>query len=170
MSIGDVDTSACDQEPIHLVNAIQPHAALLVLEEAGLTIRQASANTQEFLGCAAGTLVGQSLALALGSENTATLRARLNSLNLDGVLSHLTCLERLPYVDDSLHVFGNRIDDVLLLEFERADDRDPRQALTSLRGLRDSIQHLQRTDTLKAFLEVAVEQIRAFSGFDRVMA
>lgn len=170
ISINDVDTRACDQEPIHLVNAIQPHAALLVLEEPGLTIRQASANTREFLGVAADTLVGQSLALALGSENTAMLRAGLASQNLTGVLAHLGCLETLPHGVAPLHVFGNRIDDFLLLEFERADDRDPRQALASLRGLRDATQHLRQTEMLEAFLEVAVEQIRAFSGFDRVMA
>jgi len=58
----------------------------------------------------------------------------------------------------------------LLLEFERADNRVPRQALESLLGLRDATQHLQRTETLQIFLALAVEQIRAFSGFDRVMA
>ncbi|MFM8443711.1 MAG: ATP-binding protein [Methylococcus sp.] len=169
-SASEMDVSACDQEPIHLVNAIQPHAALLVLDESGLLIRQASANTQAFLGLPADALIGQALSLVLGPANTADLLPRLASLNLTGILAHVACLEQLPHVEGSLHVFGNRIDGLLLLEFERADHHDFRQSLDSLLGLRDATQRLQRTEALNTFLELAVEQIRGFSGFDRVMA
>ena len=40
----NVDISSCDREQVHLVGAIQPHGALLVLQEPSLRIVQASIN------------------------------------------------------------------------------------------------------------------------------
>ena len=33
VTVKNVDLSSCDREQVHLVGAIQPHGALLVLEE-----------------------------------------------------------------------------------------------------------------------------------------
>ena len=62
-------TDACDREAIHLVNAIQPHAALLVVREPELEILQASANTGDFLGFAPAELIGSRLTDRLALPN-----------------------------------------------------------------------------------------------------
>lgn len=60
---------ACASEPIHAPGAVQPHGALLVLDDAGV-IRSASANLAEVLGPAgavdAASALGRTVADALG--------------------------------------------------------------------------------------------------------
>lgn len=162
-------TDACDREAIHLVNAIQPHAALLVVREPELEILQASANTRDFLGFAPEELIGSRLADRLAPELTLSLQNVLADDALQDGLVHVLRMEA-PRPDlRPLHVFANRIDGLLLLEFERAGTVDA----TDCRGqstLRRTIQRLQKTDSLPAFLAMAVEQVRKLSGFERVMA
>src|SRR5262245_21424315 len=54
MSAPDVlpppDLANCAREPIHIPGAIQPHGALIALDERSLTIVQVSENSQQFLG------------------------------------------------------------------------------------------------------------------------
>ena len=162
-------TDACDREAIHLVNAIQPHAALLVVREPELEILQASANTRDFLGFAPAELTGSRLANRLAPELTLSLQNVLADDALQDGLVHVLRMEP-PRPDlRPLHLFANRIDGLLLLEFERAGTVDA----TDCRGqstLRRTIQRLQKTDSLPAFLAMAVEQVRKLSGFERVMA
>lgn len=162
-------TDACDREAIHLVNAIQPHAALLVVREPELEILQASANTRDFLGFAPEELIGNRLADRLAPELTLSLQNVLADDALQDGLVHVLRMEAPRHDLRPLHVFANRIDGLLLLEFERAGTVDA----TNCRGqstLRRTIQRLQKTDSLPAFLAMAVEQVRKLSGFERVMA
>ena len=162
-------TDACDREAIHLVNAIQPHAALLVVREPELEILQASANTRDFLGFAPEELIGTRLADRLDRELTLSQQNVLADDALQDGLVHVLRMDA-PRPDlRPLHVFANRIDGLLLVEFERAGTVDA----TDCKGqstLRRTIQRLQKTDCLSAFLAMAVEQVRKLSGFERVMA
>lgn len=165
-----VDTRNCDDEPIHLINAIQPHGALLVLEEPDLIICQASANTWDFLGVDPTALIGRPLAEALGQDNAERLQTLLQTSELTDTLAHLCHLDALPRGAGALHVFGNRIDGLLLLELERADTGMPQDAMTAMRTLRSALVELQRTETLEDLMNAAVTQLRNLLGFDRVMA
>ena len=57
---GRADLSNCEREQVHLAGSIQPHGALLVVEEPSLTVVQASANASAFLGLS-GSLIGHRL-------------------------------------------------------------------------------------------------------------
>lgn len=162
-------TDACDREAIHLVNAIQPHAALLVVREPELEILQTSSNTREFLGFAPAELIGSRLADRLDRELTLSLQSVLADDALQDGLVHVLRMDAPRSDLRPLHVFANRIDGLLLVEFERAGTVDA----TDCKGqstLRRTIQRLQKTDSLSAFLAMAVEQVRKLSGFERVMA
>ena len=52
-AFGEADLSNCEREQIHLAGSIQPHGALLVVQEPALTVVQASANAVALLdiGC-----------------------------------------------------------------------------------------------------------------------
>jgi chemotaxis family two-component system sensor kinase Cph1 len=166
----NVDISNCDLEQIQLVGAIQPHGALLVLAEPDLRIVQASANTGRFLGIPAEDLLGRTVEAVLGTADGATLRTRLDGAGLTGVLDHLMRLPRLPHLDAPFHLFGNRMDGLLLLEFEQAAETGKTQGVDGFSQLREVIHTLQRTPSLRVFLNIAVEQVRAYTGFERVMA
>ncbi len=170
ITASNVDISNCDREQIHLVNAIQPHGALLVLEEPSLHIVQASANIGSFLGLPAESLLGHTIDALLGKANTDKLRTILAEHDLTNILDRLMTLPKLPHLDQWFNVFGNRTDGFLVLEFERASPSSQEQERVGLYQFRDFIQRLQRTPSLAVFLDVAIEQIRHFTGFDRVMA
>jgi chemotaxis family two-component system sensor kinase Cph1 len=170
ITAANVDISNCDLEQIHLVGAIQPHGALLVLTEPGLRIVQASANTGSFLGLPAEALLGQAVEALLGAANTETLRTHLDGADLTGMLEHLMRLPCLPHLEAPFHLFGNRIDGLLLLEFEQATEAGQTRGKDGFSQLREVIHKLQRTPSLPVFLNVAVEQVRAYTGFERVMA
>lgn len=69
MKPGKVDLSTCDQEPIHLIGAVQPHGALIAVGEKSLVIEFVSANTAEFLGYAPEEILGRKLAEVIGKTN-----------------------------------------------------------------------------------------------------
>ena len=170
VTVKNVDLSNCDREQVHLVGAIQPHGSLLVLEEPSLRIVQASTNCADFLGIPCELLVGQCLDGLLGDENTAAIRAQLVAKNLNGVLTHVISVPFLLHRDGIVHISGNRIDGLLLLEFERTIgtvEMNPAYEYSS--RLQDMIHQLYGASGLLSFLSVAVEQIRVLTGFERVM-
>ncbi len=75
------DLSVCEQEPIHIPGAIQPHGALIAaLAGTGtgpLIVTHASANLEKILGVSARMLLGRPLEDAIG-------RAACNALRCSG--------------------------------------------------------------------------------------
>ena len=166
-----VDLSSCDREQVHLIGAIQPHGALLVLEEPSLKIVQASTNCARFLGIPCDVLVGQSLDLFLDADHThtATLRERLLSKKLNDGFTHLISLPLLGQQDGVVHITGNRIDGFLLLEFERSGTVNLNPAYEYSANLQDMIQQLYTSSDLLSFMTKVVNQIRELTDFERVM-
>ncbi len=165
----NVDVNNCDLEQVQLVGAIQPHGALLVVEEPALRIVRASANTDGFLGTPTATVLGGSLDRVLGDDAVAALRVRLAGTNLTGCSAHLLTLAALPHRDGRFHLFGNRSDGLLILEFERSDAAHAPVESDLFGALRNTLQELQRSASLRTFLEVAVDRVREFTGFERVL-
>lgn len=56
-----VDLTSCDQEPIHIPGAIQPHGVLIALDEPNLRIVRVSANTVDHGMPTPASLLGQGL-------------------------------------------------------------------------------------------------------------
>lgn len=55
------DLPCCEHKPIHLAGSIQPHGVLLVLQEPGYLVVQASSNAAAALGIP-GSVLGRSMA------------------------------------------------------------------------------------------------------------
>ncbi|WP_295441943.1 ATP-binding protein [uncultured Thiodictyon sp.] len=165
----DVDLTNCDREPIQYTGAIQPHGALLVVEEPALRIVQVSANSESYLGLAPAALLGQPLGVLLDDETVAALRARLVSQELAIRLQWLMSVQTRAR-PDPFHLFGNRADGVLLLEFERRDPAARAHAPDLYQEVHTTIERLQSAPSLRQFFDLAVTEIRALTGFDRVMA
>jgi two-component system, chemotaxis family, sensor kinase Cph1 len=162
----NVDLSNCDREQIQFSGAILPHGVLLALNEPDLTVLQASVNTAELLGLPPKQLLGCSFEKLFDDAQIRALRGRLQSSSLAAGPSLLL---RTVVNGAEFDVFAHRHDGVLIAEFERvAPERKP--TLDVIADFRDAVASLQVTTTLQAFLDAAVNQIRAFSGFDRVMA
>ena len=64
--VAGTDVTECDREPISVPESIQPHGALLLIDEADLHIRRVSANAGAFVNAAVNDLIGAPLSRALG--------------------------------------------------------------------------------------------------------
>lgn len=166
----NVDLTNCDREPIHLINAIQPHGVLWVLDESTLQIVQASANSASFFGLSCTEVIGQTLDSLLAVDAIQTLTAQLASTELTLNFAYLLTSACIPGSSQRFHVFGNRIDGLLLLEFERPAAAGDFSDIDQFLKLSETIQQLRGSSSLLDFITVAVTQIRNFTGFERVMA
>lgn len=170
ITASNVDLSNCDREQIQFSAAVQPHGCMLVIEEPSLRIVQASANTGQLLGIPPADLCRGTLETFFGAQ-TATFRARLQREALDNGPVHLACLKASETASGvALNLFAHRSDGMTILEFEVIPADAERPMLELYSELRSTISRLQNTANLQDFFDLAVAQIRHFTGFERVMA
>jgi light-regulated signal transduction histidine kinase (bacteriophytochrome) len=162
-----LDARVCEQEPIHIPGAVQPHAVLLVADPASGEVTACSDNfadifdrpPAEALGCPLSSLLPPELMAAIdgvaaaGEELAAPQR-------LDGVVGP----SAMPVVA-LVHVRAGR----LLLELEPAPVRGEDFGAPTISAVSDGLARLRRGATLEVVAQDAAEQIRALSGFERVL-
>src|SRR4249919_25017 len=160
----DVDLTNCDREPIHLLGAIQPIGFLLVLT-ADWIISNASANAGEFLELDDKGLVGRPASKIVTKQAIHTLRNRLALLRGKDAMERVF---RMPLqangklFDVALHMSGSRI----ILEGEPSTEHDYGDATGTVRGM---VNRLEQAPDMTAFFNEGARQVRALTGFDRVM-
>lgn len=158
----------CDREPIHIPGSIQPHGALLAVDAAG-TVRHASANLGSMLGDA--VVPGQ----ALRDTSLWARHSLLRELVGEG-LAALAGAGELP-MPAELECGGRHFDvvlhrshDLLVVEFEARQATDDALAGFALQAHR-AMEKLRRPRaSINDLLQVATQELRALTGFDRVMA
>jgi light-regulated signal transduction histidine kinase (bacteriophytochrome) len=169
VTASNVDLSNCDREVIHTPGLIQPHGVMLVLRATDLSVVQASENITTIFGVTLRDVLSRGLAGVLGIEPAAVLGTAIAQA---GVRLHRgpTHLLTLPATESagSFDALVHRIDDWVIVELERVDASRP--PFTAYAELADFMASLQSAGSLRAYLDITVRQVRAFSGFDRVMA
>jgi chemotaxis family two-component system sensor kinase Cph1 len=161
-----VDLTNCDQEQIQYAGAIQPHGALLVIQEPELRVLQASRNTANLLGVGAEELAGGVLQSLLTEQQIFQLRACLEREKLEGAPVHVG---RWQFDGGDFDVLVHRHDQVVILELEQRPENAGRSVLELYADLQNAISKLEATASLQPFLDIAAQQIRFLTGFDRVM-
>ena len=156
------DLTSCDQEPIHIPGAIQPHGVLLVLDEAALTIEQASENAGDHLGRPLEHVLDQPLSAALGDTPTAQVRAALDGDRWKELnpLAIAACGRRF---DGIVHRHAG----ATILELEPSFPTAPEA--TVHQPLRQALMRVQSAQTLVELAEAVVHDLRQMTGFDRVV-
>jgi chemotaxis family two-component system sensor kinase Cph1 len=153
----------CDREPIHIPGHVQPHGALVAIAGGGV-LAYASANAASLLGEPLPPL-GQVLPPeALGAG--AVLRAAGEALG-QSQRSHTIEQIRLP--GGAFELIVHRVGDLAVAEFEPRPTTGDEAALFAFHAHR-GMDRLRRQTTVQSLLEAAVEELRALTGFDRVMA
>ncbi|WP_286915427.1 MULTISPECIES: ATP-binding protein [unclassified Pseudomonas] len=162
----------CAQEPIQVPGSIQPQGFMLVLDEPGLRILQASENAERWLGVAAQELIGCSFAQVVSASFD--LRAQLQRLPVEQVFPfHLGDVRLRPDApfSDKLRLLAHRHDQVLIVEFEPlslpaelADHGDYYPLV------REFVGNLNGAGDLQALLQQTVQQLKRITGFGRVKA
>lgn len=162
-AVRDVDLTNCDREPIHQLGEIQPIGFLIVLT-ADWLISNASANAGQFLDVGKG-LIGRPATDILTKQAIHTLRNRLALLRGNDALERVFRMELQDdgrLFDVALHMSGSRI----ILEAEPSTEHDYGDATGTVRGM---ISRLEQAPDMATFFNEGARQVRALTGFDRVM-
>ena len=168
LSTTSFDFSRCDREPIATCGAIQPFGCLLVLDPRTLVIEACSANTDMYLGRDAATLLGSPLdEVLMAAEEDGPPRDALTADDLDPVHCPALFVARsiagLP-LDGRPHRWRGR----LLLEIEPhgAMAMDARLNRFNIAAYQ---RRLDQCHDLVELCQLAVDQFRALTGFERVL-
>lgn len=154
----------CADEPIHIPGSIQPHGALLAFDVEGILLGW-SDNAAQLLNLKP-TLNTPLAALPLPAEVLEVAAECLDSVE-DGEApaSALEVTIGAVQFDCIVHVYHAR----LIIESERRDTPGDAVAAFALKA-HAAIDRLKRQKSIDALLQLATEQVRAITGFDRVMA
>lgn len=161
-----VDLTNCDREPIHIPGTIQPHGAMVVVDDETNLVSFISANISEYLGDTNRDYNGAELADVVGSgvaHNVANAVAKAGVGQIAGVVLKAELGESGITADITVHRYDGRT----FLEFEHpASLEDTEVALHLTQSL------MRRVDAQKDFdglFKTTARLIRAMLGYDRVM-
>jgi light-regulated signal transduction histidine kinase (bacteriophytochrome)/CheY-like chemotaxis protein len=158
-----VDLTNCDREPIHILGAIQPFGFLLAMSGDWLVAR-ASANTAAFIGREPAAVIGRPLIEVFTPDAVHAIRNRLAMLRGDDSVERLLDRDLLGdgrKFDLALHFSHGQV----VIEAEPAQD-DAGDSAGSVRGM---MNRLEQAEGLETFFREGARQVRALTGFDRVM-
>lgn len=162
------DLSTCDREPIHIPGNVQPHGVVLALRESDLVVTQVSASVEPLAGLAPEQVLGKPLESFLTPESFQIVQKRFTSRVLDQVPAYLPPLqlrERAGHWEAIL----NRYDSVVLLQLEPNAGEGPVASYELYDSLHLAISELSRASSVREFCQIAAEEVRRFTNFDRVM-
>lgn len=161
-----VDLTNCDREPIHIPGSIQPHGAMVVLDEETGGIAFVSDNLDRFLGSTNRDYIGAELSELVGAtvaHDLGNAIARAGSGHIAGVVLKAKLGDTGNIADVTVH----RHDGRTFIEFESpASPEDTEIALHLTQSL------VKRVDGQKEFdplFRTTARLIRAMLGYDRVM-
>jgi light-regulated signal transduction histidine kinase (bacteriophytochrome) len=162
---GAADFTDCDKEPIHIPGSIQPHGVLLALDPGTLRVLQVAGDTGRLLGAPPEEILSQGLEARLGLAALGRLRAS-SKLELEfprpvfaieSTVQHNGC-----GLDATIHASNG----ALIVELEPSPAEPAANAIVLLHAM---IVRVQGALGLSGFLQAAAEEMRAATGFDRVM-
>ncbi len=145
---------------------IQPHGVLLVLSTQ-LEILQVSSNTQDSLGKQPEELLGQHLSYLLNALCLEAI-AQLPTDEIDTV-NYLKLSVRTNEGEQNFDGFVHRVEDTIILELEPTQAPVQVNFLNIHTLIKAAIAKLKRTNNLIDFLQIAAQQVRNITEFDRVM-
>ena len=164
-NFGTADLTNCDREPIQLQGSIQPHGALLALDPDSLVILQAAGRTAAMLGHQPGQLPGKPFTDFLSEDQTASLRELLAGAAKIAKPVQAFLLDP-PAGGTKLSVTVHQSAGIPVIELEEID---PEAARDTIALVQNMVRSLQVVADPVACCQAAAEQVRAVTGFDRVV-
>ncbi|RYX97842.1 MAG: GAF domain-containing protein [Comamonadaceae bacterium] len=161
-----VTLSNCDREPIHIPGHIQAIGALLAFGPGG-SLAWCSANAAELLNTSLPQL-GQTLDGGHFGGDPVIHGAIAHGLASPADQSDPDAYE-IDIAGDMFDLIVHRSGPQLVVEFEKRSADNDRLSTFALKAHR-GMDRLRRQRTVQELLEVAVEEVRQLTGFDRVMA
>jgi light-regulated signal transduction histidine kinase (bacteriophytochrome) len=165
-----IDLDNCAREPIHVPGSIQPRGVLAVVREPDLIVTQVSANVEDLLGRPVDSVLDAHLTALIGAEpaaHVARAAANFGDLRQRNPLELVLDIGGEPRMFDA--ILHREPGGVLLVEFEIAYGERPFSFPNTYQAVRDSVEDLNRAESLTELYETAARAVRDLTGFDRVM-
>jgi len=159
-----VDLLSCADEPIHIPGSVQPHGALLFFAQDG-QLAGWSANAPAMLGIAP-ELGLPYTGLALPPDALGAIADCIQAQDDDDAAP---LVAGLSFGDADYDCVVHAAEGRVVAEFERRETSNEEVSRFAIKA-HGSIDRLRRQKTITALLASAVQQVREFTGFDRVMA
>ena len=186
MAIDDLDLDACSREPIHIPGSIQPHGMLLALTAdassggggSAFTLTQASANAGAALRAtveeALGRPVGEVIHPALAGPLAGFLASRrFPNRPLPVAMAALPDAGTVQLLAHAIGGGGGggggEGAETVIVELERLTDEAGGRLEDVYPRMRDAIERLDALNTPEDILACAAREVRALTGFDRVL-
>lgn len=150
----------CSREPIHIPGAIQPHGALIVLEQGTFRVLQVSANVQNLCGWTSNQLLEQCF-LDQISEKVEWVRAAFEHED-PLIVSPITVHAPRGAFDCLIH----KHDGLLILELEPVQDGPPAR---SHRRLQKVFAEMRQALEPAELYQIMARFIAQLTGYERVM-
>ncbi|MEW2167855.1 ATP-binding protein [Streptomyces sp. NPDC007084] len=165
---GAFDLAECVREPIHLLGGVQSYGTLLAVDAATGVVDTAAANTGSLLGVPAEDLVGGPVTRVLEAADWAEALEATSGEDAPSAALPVTAGEASAHgtFDLSAHRSGT----LLVLEFEPRDEREAFRFSGFYQGVRRALARMRSAATVADCCHAAVKEIRALTGFDRVVA
>ncbi|MBR1217958.1 GAF domain-containing protein [Bradyrhizobium sp. U87765 SZCCT0131] len=160
-----VDLTNCDREPIHLLGRVQSYGFIVVVSLATWRVERVSANVVDWLGVEPGAMIGQPLDAFFLEEALHTIRGNLQSAVMGDTTARIFGVRLTAgglVCDVAVHALGDRV----VVECERNVDDAALNASAIVQGM---VARLRQADTERTFFRSAAREMRALTGFDRVM-
>jgi light-regulated signal transduction histidine kinase (bacteriophytochrome) len=160
----DLELTECDTMTVHSPGEIQPHGVLIGVQEPSLTIAYASENTQKLFKIPYTQLLGRDLSNLLEPGELDKLKRNLGSQNFKMVNPLRLQVGGKPF-DFVLH----RHQGTLFMEIEPINDPNLDTAQVYGPLAQQAMMKILSAGPVEELMQVATDQIRAISGYDRVM-
>ncbi|HEY9625963.1 MAG TPA: ATP-binding protein [Coleofasciculaceae cyanobacterium] len=168
----------CSEESIYAPGYIQPHGVLLVLQEPHLKIVQASENVEQFFGISAATLLGQNLQCLFSRPQLKRMANLLLQDHLERSNPFELKARRMASLSEAENLRGkaltfrstlHRTTNELILELEPQPPIGKTHTIQFYGHLQAAILSLRKASSLAALAETLAREVKAITGFDRVM-
>lgn len=155
----------CAEEPIHIPNLIQPHGAMLVVDQITDTICQVSANTEDFLGYHPNDMVGRKLTDFVTAEQFAKINSAVRVSDLQPLKGVLLTIDGQQF-NAAIHLSeGNK---VIELEKNTLTEKESLRHETLADLVRDFSVEAHNIGSSEKLYNLLVSTVREITGFDRV--
>lgn len=158
----------CASEPIHLIGTIQPVGVLVAVDRKTRHIRAASENLDSIFDRAAEDVIGMPLHVLIGDQQQASFDALVDGGEWSGAkICSLSLVRKGETWKHDAQVFLSG--DLFILEVEQYQLPRGDVFHDLFIPIRDSLWKLDSESDLGRYAQLAVEQVRVLTGFDRVM-
>lgn len=168
MTQTNYDSEFCGSLPINFINQIQPYGFLIVCD-ADLKIVQLSDNVMKFTGILAEDYIEKSLFDFLQTEDRSRFEQKCVKEKVGRSTINVTLNVSTGNHSNQFLVIINKRADHFLLEFEPYNTEKSKGFLEVYQQIRETASSIQQSVNMNESLQIVVEELKAFSGFDKVM-